>query len=56
MILCYVRAGLRGPHSPALYSPVAHERFRPVGKKYSTNIFDNRAAKTGFCAFPIMLV
>ncbi|KXB49801.1 hypothetical protein L3H50_10050 [Corynebacterium sp. MC-04] len=56
MISCYVRAGLRVPHSRALYSPVAHERFRPVGKKCSTNDFDNRAAETGFCAFPIMLV
>ncbi|QRP11290.1 hypothetical protein I6J22_04370 [Corynebacterium kroppenstedtii] len=56
MISCYVRALPCVPHSRALYSPVAHERFHPVGKKYSMNIFDNRAVETGFCAFPIMLV
>lgn len=56
MISCYVRAGLRVPYSRALYSPVAQDRFRAVGEENFRNIIDNRAAKMGFCAFPIMLV
>lgn len=56
MISCYVRAGLHSPHSRALYSPVGQDRFRPVGAEYFRNIFDKRAAETGFCAFLIMLV